>query len=294
MKDKAYRSTPVGGEVGRFMRAFKWSDKTQNTLDTYEIVLARLAYNFAHYTDIRQFTVEDIRDFLDEHWSESSPATRRNRLAIVKSFFNFCVEERGLEVNPASRIKPPKKPNVERQAYSPNVIEQLRAAQPTMREQIAVQLLGLLGLRKNELRLLRVKDFDVGKGTFIVHGKGNKVVVMDIAIQSLKDDLNLELLTREPDEYLLYPRERKTDPMDAASLHRWFKKALTRAGLSESIKIHELRHSAADNLFRETGNIVLSQQLLRHSSVATTQDYLHPAREDLADALASLHKERLS
>ena len=75
-----------------------------------------------------------------------------------------------------------------------------------MREQIAVQLLGLLGLRKNELRLLQVKDFDLGKGTFIVHGKGQKVVVADIAIQSLKDDLNLELLTREPDEYLLYPR----------------------------------------------------------------------------------------
>jgi len=45
-----------------------------------------------------------------------------------------------------------------------------------MREQIAVQLLGLLGLRKNELRLLQVKDFDLGKGTFIIHGKGQKVV----------------------------------------------------------------------------------------------------------------------
>jgi site-specific recombinase XerD len=80
--------------------------------------------------------------------------------------------------------------------------------------------------------------------------------------------LNLELLTREPHEYLLYPRQRKTDPMDAASLHRWFKRALQRAGLSESIKIHELRHSAADNLYRATGDIVLSQQLLRHSSIA--------------------------
>ena len=88
-------------------------------------------------------------------------------------------------------------------------------------------------------------------------------MVADIAIPSLKDDLNLELLTREPDEYLLYPRERKADPMDAASLHRWFKKALKRAGLSESIKIHELRHSAADNLYRDTGNVILAQQLLR-------------------------------
>jgi integrase len=49
--------------------------------------------------------------------------------------------------------------------------------------------------------------------------------------------------------------------------------------------MHELRHSAADNLWRETGNLLLAQQLLRHESVATTQDYLHPSRGDLAHAL---------
>ena len=294
MKDKGYRVSFVGQEVGRFMRAFRWQDRTQNSLDTYEIVLARLAVDFAHYTSLEQFTTEDVRCFLDDHWGDSKPATRRQRLAIVKSFFTFCQEERGLKVSPAARIKPPKRASVERQAYAPAIVEQLRAAQPTLREQIAVQLLGLLGLRKNELRLLQVKDFDLGKGTFIVHGKGQKVVVMDIAIPSLKDDLNLELLTREPDEYLLYPRQRTEDPMDPSSLQRWFKAALKRAELSESIKIHELRHSAADNLYRQTGDIVKAQKLLRHESVATTQNYLHPTREDLAEALASMYQERPS
>ena len=93
----------------------------------------------------------------------------------------------------------------------------------------------------------------LGKGTFLVHGKGQKVVVMDIAIQSLKDDLNLELLSREPNEYLLYPRQRTTDPMDHASLHRWFKKALRRAGLPESIKMHELRHVASSVRRHDSG-----------------------------------------
>jgi site-specific recombinase XerD len=72
--------------------------------------------------------------------------------------------------------------------------------------------------------------------------------------------------------------------MDPASLHRWFNKALRRAGLSETVVMHELRHSAADNLYRATGDIVKAQKLLRHSSVATTQDYLHPACADLAEA----------
>lgn len=45
---------------------------------------------------------------------------------------------------------------------------------------------------------------------------------------------------------------------------------------------------AADNLWRESGNMLLAQQLLRHGSVATTQAYLHPTRDDLSDALAGL------
>jgi hypothetical protein len=45
-----------------------------------------------------------------------------------------------------------------------------------------------------------------------------------------------------------------------------------------------LRHSAADNLWRQTGNLMLAQQLLRHESVATTQTYRDPTRDDLTDA----------
>ena len=56
--------------------------------------------------------------------------------------------------------------------------------------------------------------------------------------------------------------------------------------LPETIKLHELRHSAADK--QSTGDIVLAQQRLRHESVATTQDYLHPQREDPSDALSRL------
>jgi hypothetical protein len=41
-------------------------------------------------------------------------------------------------------------------------------------------------------------------------------------------------------------------------------------------------------LSTDTEDLLLAQQLLRHESVATTQAYLHPTRDDLSDALASL------
>ena len=69
---------------------------------------------------------------------------------------------------------------------------------------------------------------------------------------------------------------------------RWFKDCLQRAGLPNTIKMHELRHSAADNLWRESGNLTMAQRLLRHSSPATTAGYLHPILDDLEAALAAL------
>ena len=188
--------------------------------------------------------------------------------------------------NPATRIKPPKKQNVERQAYAPDVIDALRRAQPALRDQIAVRLLGLLALRKNELRLLKVSDFDLAKGTFRVHGKGGKVAVMPIALEDLKSDLELHLIDRNEDEYLLYPRSDPTRPRDRPARTDGSSVVWNERELPTAIKTHELRHSAADNFWRSTGNLMLAQQLLRHESVATTQSYLHPTRDDLEDALA--------
>jgi site-specific recombinase XerD len=290
VKNKAYRATPIGGEVGRFLRSMRWSDKADNSIDTYEIVLSRLSYDFAHHETLATITTEMVRDFLDEHWGEAAPATRRNRLAIVKSFFAWAVEERGLGESPAAKIKPPKRASVERQAYTPETIDQLTAAQPLLRDQIALQLMGRLALRKNELRLLKVKDVDLGRGTIRIHGKGGKVTVQPIGFPDLKTDLEVHLVGRGPDEYLLYPKTDSSRPMDPGSMHRWFKRALERAGLPTTVKMHELRHSAADNLWRVTGDLMLAQQLLRHESVATTQAYLHPTRDDLAAGLASLNQ----
>jgi hypothetical protein len=49
-------------------------------------------------------------------------------------------------------------------------------------------------------------------------------------------------------------------------------------------EVREDEPSLAEEL-RVTGDIVKSQQLLRHESIATTQIYLHPNQYDLADAM---------
>jgi site-specific recombinase XerD len=161
MRDKGYRVTPIGQEVGRFLRSKRWSEGAENTLLSYETTLARLSIDFAQAESLAEVTTEMLRDFLDEHWSDASAATRRQRLACVRSFFSWAVEERGLASNPARVIKPPKPKHVERTAYKPDMIHELVTAQPTLRDQIGCALLGRLALRRNELRLLKVGDIDL-------------------------------------------------------------------------------------------------------------------------------------
>jgi site-specific recombinase XerD len=79
--------------------------------------------------------------------------------------------------------------------------------------------------------------------------------------------------------------------MNPASVHRWFKRALERAGLSTEWQLHDLRRAAADALYRATSDIVLAQQLLRHADVRTTRGYLHPDLERLADGMRLVEQQ---
>lgn len=110
---------------------------------------------------------------------------------------------------------------------------------------------------------------------------------------SLREDLYLHIQSerRSDQEYLLYPRSHRHRPMDPASIHRWFKKCLERADLPTRTKMHEMRHSAADAVRRVKGDVTMAQQLLRHSSLKTTQEYLHPTPRELAETLAALDED---
>jgi site-specific recombinase XerC len=293
VRDKSYRRTPIGQEAGRFLRAIRWQGHSSATLDSYELTLARLALDHADLELVELCSpvgTDYLREFLDRHWGDAAPATKRVRTACLRSFFQWAVDEGRLPFSPAATIKVPPGRAAVRRAYPLTVIHQLVVAQPGLRDQIALQLLGLLGLRKNELRLLQIKDFDLAGGNVTVQGKGGKAALVPLVYGSLKDDLlmHVNVERREPHEFLLYPRDNRWRPMDSSSVHRWFKHCLERADLPGSMMLHELRHSAADELWRTTGDIVKAQRLLRHESVATTQGYLHPSQEDLAAGLRAV------
>ena len=303
MKNKAYRASPVGEAVGRYLNELEFAGLAKNSLDSYEQVLAWLASAHDDLLGVDAFCepggAELLMAFLHSNWGAAAETTRAHRWTVLNGFFRWCLENNLLPFNPASKIRRPKAPKLrkERQAYKQEMVMRLIGAQPSQRDRCALGLLRL-AIRKNDLRMLRLGEIDVGNDTLhLNHAKGGKRHQIPLGFADLTRELAQHLLDRaleagrDPgEEYLLYPKHRRDLPMDASSVHRWFKGCLERAELPSSIQMHELRHTAADNIWRETGNIVLAQQLLRHESPATTAGYLHPSADDLRAGLRTVER----
>ena len=67
------------------------------------------------------------------------------------------------------------------------------------------------------------------------------------------------------------------------------KKYTKMAGIERNITPHMFRHSFATYLIEEGVDISCLQQILGHSSIKTTQIYIHVAAEKQAEILRNLH-----
>lgn len=296
VKNKAYRQFPIGQEAGRFLRAKRVErDVRPNTVDSYEGVLAKLALHYP-YLELEAFTErgrgpELLIDFLDHYWGDASLETRRHRMAVLASFFEWAYRHDRVTSDPMRKIARPKKKRGARRERVPDThVRQLVSAQPWLRDQAAVLLLGRLALRREDLRLLQLGDIDLGRDEIhLRHAKGGEEHTLPAAFPDVRETLYLHLQSRDghPDEYLVYPRSHRRRPFSPAGIDYWFRLCVARAGLT-GYTMHQLRHAAIDQIQRDTRDPESARQLARHRHLATTQEYLHSNLEDLRAAIEAM------
>jgi integrase len=304
MKDRSYQATKLGEEVARYLAWMQSAEYADRTYYEYESVLYRFVLDNAHrsLTDyVPPEGVELVEDWVRLHWGHTRAGTKLKVLSTLSAFFKWCYVRGRISADPMPFVQRPKRRRTTRQAHSRHQVTSIVLAQPLLRDQCCVMLLGKLGLRKNELRLLQIKDIDLDQEQIRLNQKGGDVVFHPIVfpdvLQRLAEHFTLD--DRKPNEYLLHPlwertlkdgtrvfqREDRTRAMSMRGVHEWWVRALERAEVPH-FPMHEMRHTAGTEFHRAVHDLELTRQFLRHRSIQTTSEvYMHLDREDLTNAM---------
>jgi site-specific recombinase XerC len=108
MDDGRWRETPLGQAASDYLESLEYAEASLHTLNAYDHVLRLFV---SEHADVALVDLQPpqgnalVRSFLDRHWRNSAAATRRQRLAIVRSFLTWLVGEGALTANPATNIR---------------------------------------------------------------------------------------------------------------------------------------------------------------------------------------------
>ena len=212
-------------------------------------------------------------------------------LAALKAFYRFCVQEQFLPTNVAENLTLPRRWKRLPKALTTVEIEKLlRPPEPitpaTLCDHAMLELCYASGLRLAELRGLRLEQLRLDAGFTQVIGKGNKERVVPVgrrAVEAIERYVEhgrakLAKAGKSPSNVFLTSRG---TAFAAVTLWARIKKRCSLAGIDRNITPHMLRHSFATHLLEHGADLRVIQELLGHSSIATTEVYTHVAGKRL-------------
>lgn len=307
--------------VGRFRRYLLAERGLSGLTDIgYEQDIAQFAaFKWGHEADQpfrwEEAKSEDARAFLMVFAKEKATATTiRRKLASLRSFFRYLVSEKTVQSNPFAGIRGPRlsKPlpkilsveEINKLLSIPlTALKELKKSEkkPTpideyemMRDAAVFELLYSTGCRISEVIHLIWQEIDLRNGTVIVTGKGSKQRLCIIGKAAKKA---LEKM-REAAKGLWHDGGEATSaiflnrdgrPLCVRNVERSIKRWLGYAGLPSEITPHKLRHSFATHLLDAGADLRSVQEMLGHSSPATTQIYTHVSVQRLKDEYFKAH-----
>jgi len=238
-----------------------------------------------------------VRFVLHLRQKEYAPTTVARKIAAVKSYCHFLEQEGIIAEDPTLQIDSPRITKYLPRAASVNEIERLLAqldgdSAAALRDRAMLELLYATGMRVSELVSLNCTDVNLEDDVVRCRGKGDKQRQIPFGQKAHDSFVRYSTVGRSQ---LLGKREN-----DAVFLNHhgdrltrqgfWLIiKAYARLAGIEKITPHTLRHSFATHLLSNGADLRSVQELLGHSSIATTQVYTHVADTRLRQVYDEAH-----
>ena len=281
-------------------------NRSENTLRSYQTDLELLMEFLTNkgVSDWNKSTTDLIKEWvIDLKRKHISNTTIARRISSVKVFFGFLVKRNLIEINPTLKLISPKLNKV-----LPNVLGQKQAEQlltqaanieveeeieeVRIRDYAILEVLYSTGIRVSELVGLNLEDINFSNLTLKVLGKGRKERVVPFgipardAIDKYLDESRNKFNSKNINALFLGQRGNR---LNVRQVRRILNKAMAQIENGKEISPHDLRHSAATHMLEAGADLRIVQELLGHSSLATTQKYTHVTIERLREVFANAH-----
>lgn len=237
--------------------------------------------------------------FLDtlnkDHYAATSVA---RKISAVRNLVKFLLSEREITKSPLTTFETGRPPQrLPKSLDLDDVTRLLEAPKLTdpigLRDRAMLETLYATGLRVSELINLKASDVNLQMGFLRCIGKGSKERVVplgEVAAELIKAYMDRAwgpLSHGETTEYLFLTKD--GHPMSRVMFWKIIRKYALQAGITKHITPHTLRHSFATHLLERGADLRSLQEMLGHSSIATTQVYTHVSREHLREIYNESH-----
>lgn len=230
-----------------------------------------------------------------------SQRTIRRKVQSLRAFFHFLMLRHGMLTNPASELEPARLPKTLPVIVKPTetaavLDEEIDLTDFTeVRNRLIVLMIYTTGMRCSELVGLKDINVDTAKGELKVLGKRNKERIIPFG-HELTDmittyrKLRNDLTGSDTEPFFTRP---DGEPVYRKLVYDVVHNALSGTVHASRLSPHVLRHSFATDMLNNGANLTAVQQLLGHSSLATTQIYTHVSYRDISNNYKLAHPRAL-
>ena len=250
---------------------------------------------------IQKLTVTELSDFMAYLTAQKlAPSSIARHIVAVKMFFRYLQLEGVLVDNKVELLGSQKLWQRIPSVMSPGEVDRFLMAPKRyelyhFRDRALLEMLYATGCRASELSNLKIRDLHLDQRYCKCHGKGSKqrlTPLGDAAIEAVnlyleKQRPKLEAARPEEADWVFLSRSGRRLRREA--IWELVKKYSAIAGISISISPHTLRHSFATHLLAGGADLRRVQEMLGHSSIATTQIYTHVDQSRLKKVHKQFH-----
>lgn len=272
---------PVPQALKIYLAARKIEGLSVKTLQRYEKTLRN--FFTAVNKPLEEITTNDIRAYLYmllDSGKQAANALDGTR-GVIRTFFEWAVDEELVSKNPARQIRPIKGEKKERTFLTDEELERVRDACENRTELAMIDFMYSTGCRVGELVILKKSDISFATHEVKLFGKGAKHRTSYMSAKC-EHSLKKYLLGREDEsEYLFVGRREPHNPYTNRGVEKLIQKIGERAQLPFKLVPHILRHTTATHALQRGMDVTEIQQLLGHSKLETTMIYAKIAQEDV-------------